>query len=468
MKIIIYGKGKVFSQIAWNIDLDNVVAVADQKAEDGELYNNTIPVVHPEKIEGIDYDYIVICSDRYFYSIKRMLVGEYFVDEGSILSWHVYDGKKFIYSNSTIRFLENVIAGYHAENVLDIGCVTWGRPGHANVDGFGTEDGVDFRSHYRNVYSINNMPVCKYDMVILPHDYRNYVSVTILNGIQCDRAIYVSTYSLEEHMNIKKIGNALGKKLGHRILMTDRVFYIFENIKQSVYIDCNIYVVSHKRYNLMSTDLYIPVCVGRTPWNSEFQNENDGENIAGYNERLNECTALYWIWKNTHSRLVGLNHYRRYFYNNNIRVGSNYLSKEKISDVFDNGGYDIILPQLLTLDISVYDNIRNAVGDGLAERCHEAVEGLLPVECLKAYETVIFGNKLYPCNMFVARRSVMEQYCEWLFSFIVKVADMVDVVGMSVTQKRTVGYFAEAMMTCWTLITPLKIYELPITDITKD
>jgi hypothetical protein len=211
--------------------------------------------------------------------------------------------------------------------------------------------------------------------------------------------------------------------------------------------------------------------VGQNPWSVEFLNENEGENIARYNEQLNECTALYWIWKNTNSKFVGLNHYRRYFYNNNIRVSSNYLSMEKISDVFDNGGYDIILPQLLTLGISVYDNIRNVVGDELAKVCHEAIERILSLvcpECLNAYKMVIFGNRLYPCNMFVAKRSVMDRYCDWLFSFIVKVADMVDVDGMSVAQKRTVGFFAEAMMTCWTLITPLKIYELPITNITKD
>lgn len=66
--------------------------------------------------------------------------------------------------------------------------------------------------------------------------------------------------------------------------------------KQQILTKAEIYVVTHKRYNVRSDNLYYPLCVGEYRQES-FLSEHDGENIVYLNKKINECTALYWIWK---------------------------------------------------------------------------------------------------------------------------------------------------------------------------
>ena len=44
-----------------------------------------------------------------------------------------------------------------------------------------------------------------------------------------------------------------------------------------------------------------------------WRSDREGESIADLNPYINECTGLYWIWKNAQEDYVGLCHYRRYF-----------------------------------------------------------------------------------------------------------------------------------------------------------
>ena len=79
------------------------------------------------------------------------------------------------------------------------------------------------------------------------------------------------------------------------------------------------YVITHKEYNIPQDEMYRKLCVGKYREDGELC-EQDGENITQYNERINELTGLYWIWKNTESEYVGLSHYRRYFDEDGQRI----------------------------------------------------------------------------------------------------------------------------------------------------
>ncbi|HHZ3203118.1 TPA: DUF4422 domain-containing protein, partial [Klebsiella pneumoniae] len=78
-----------------------------------------------------------------------------------------------------------------------------------------------------------------------------------------------------------------------------------------------IYVVAHKKFNVPSEEIYIPVKVGQAQLSFEQGVSDDtGDNISHLNDTFCEMTALYWIWKNVNilpGEIVGMVHYRRYF-----------------------------------------------------------------------------------------------------------------------------------------------------------
>jgi hypothetical protein len=196
--------------------------------------------------------------------------------------------------------------------------------------------------------------------------------------------------------------------------------------------------------------------------------DDTGVNIAHLNPYINECTAIYWAWKNTNSEYVGINHYRRYFYNTSVKQRDNVLSKEKIQDIFQNEKVDIILSEMKNLKVSLFENICNSVDDRslceMALKCVKKVMYQRVPEYMDAFEYVMKGNSFYKCNVFVTRRDIFEQYCSWLFSFITDVAEEFDVSSYGKKQKRVIGYFAEGMLSVWLLKQTLRIKELPLSE----
>ena len=66
-----------------------------------------------------------------------------------------------------------------------------------------------------------------------------------------------------------------------------------------------IYVMTHKAFTPPPDPLYIPLHVG----------DDSGDNISDQNCYYSELTGMYWVWKNSHTKVVGTCHYRRYLLN---------------------------------------------------------------------------------------------------------------------------------------------------------
>ncbi len=86
--------------------------------------------------------------------------------------------------------------------------------------------------------------------------------------------------------------------------------------------DIEIFVATHKLYEVPPQSMYKPICVGATLKDdneiNEFKNsgyilDSEDENISYKNGSYCELTALYWAWKNSTAEYVGLVHYRRHF-----------------------------------------------------------------------------------------------------------------------------------------------------------
>ncbi len=131
-----------------------------------------------------------------------------------------------------------------------------------------------------------------------------------------------------------------------------------------------------------------------------------GENISHKNKQYCELTAMYWIWKNAKEDIVGLVHYRRHF-----------LLPEDWQLKMEQNEIDVILPVPLYVEPSLEANYRSRHDGSDLDYLFEYVRQQDEAE----YQSMknFFVKGLYsPCNMFIMRKEVLHDLCEWLFPLL--------------------------------------------------
>ena len=209
---------------------------------------------------------------------------------------------------------------------------------------------------------------------------------------------------------------------GRRISLSDALLYV-DDSDHYYGEDTSIYVVTHNEYKVFSDEDYVPITVGDYHRN-DYLWEQEGDNISYLNSKINECTAIYWIWKNSESKIVGTNHYRRYFYNNELRCRENRLCgtiAEQILDEFDMIVYKAAVPNNQTVEEEMRTDLSN---DAFIYGYKSIVEGLKEYqpEYIDDFYAVMGSKECCYCNMLVTRKELFDSYCEWFFSFLIPVA----------------------------------------------
>lgn len=175
--------------------------------------------------------------------------------------------------------------------------------------------------------------------------------------------------------------------------------------------------------------------VGAALTNQTICNIRDdiGDNISEKNATYCELTALYWIWKNDTSDYAGLCHYRRHF----------ELTKEVISRL-DNSNIDVIL----TIPILNFPSVRAMYkNDHLIEDWNamlDIISELYPEYFSTAIEFQN-GNYYYGYNMFIARKEIFNEYCEWLFPILFECEKRCK-PREDKYQQRYIGFLAERLL----------------------
>lgn len=134
--------------------------------------------------------------------------------------------------------------------------------------------------------------------------------------------------------------------------------------------------------------------------------DNIGDNISNKNRQYCELTGLYWIWKHALEDYIGLVHYRRHFI-----LPNNWIERMVQNDV------DVLLPVPLYVAPNIEDNFKSR---HLAEDWDCMISYFkrkLPDEYQKV-KKVFDKNLYYPCNMFIMKRQVLHELCNWLFPII--------------------------------------------------
>lgn len=173
-----------------------------------------------------------------------------------------------------------------------------------------------------------------------------------------------------------------------------------------------------------------------------------GENIDFLNPWYCELTGLYHLWKHVEDDIVGLEHYRRYFVNSHDKILSEgdinemlktcdiictkaHYSKERpVITWLNEHGKRKDFDKYLYILCRYFDDIGDKKYQGFGEWC-------------KKY---LFGDHHCLGNMFVCKRSLIDEYCLWLFN-VLSVYDQVN--GLTNANRRIDGYLAEFLFGAW-------------------
>ena len=232
----------------------------------------------------------------------------------------------------------------------------------------------------------------------------------------------------------------------------------------------SMYIVTHKEFEPPKDKLYLPIQVGKQATHKElgFISDDVGENIAWKNYCYCELTALYWIWKNDFdSKYVGLCHYRRYFTTNPFSKKSKfYLNENKITEYLKNA--DVILPSKIHLKNTVEEKY-SLTGAGFQHDL-DLVRDIIErdyLEYLTTYDNVMKDSCQYFWNMFVLKKELLNEYCEWLFDILLKLEKLTNIEKYDIRQKRIYGYISERLLNVWVIYNNLRIQECAVVQSDK-
>lgn len=233
-----------------------------------------------------------------------------------------------------------------------------------------------------------------------------------------------------------------------------------------------IYIITHKPFQEVVTEkeVYQVLQVGGLQDIDGALRDNTGKEIARKNTSYCELTGLYWIWKNGKEKpedLTGLLHYRRYFTTRMQSFLYTYFGikpqvlplKTVRKALIKN---DIILPRRLKAFHSV-ETIYAAehIGEDI-QLLREIIQEKTP-HYSDSFEQVMRGKTYWYANMMILKKSLLDQYCAWLFPILEEMENRIDLSKHEDPyQGRVYGFLAERLLNVWVVHQKLSVAEFPI------
>lgn len=174
--------------------------------------------------------------------------------------------------------------------------------------------------------------------------------------------------------------------------------------------------------------------------------DNTGEHISDKNGNYCELTALYWIWKNKlmtersadggETQYYGLCQYRRGF-----EFGEDDLMRLVDNDV------DVVLPYPLPYEPDIHVHHQRYIKESDWKVMRKALEELWPAYA-EVFPEVLKQRYLYNYNVLLAKKSVLRDYCAWLFPILMRTEELSIPKG-SERSDRYLGYMGETLETLY-------------------
>ncbi len=173
--------------------------------------------------------------------------------------------------------------------------------------------------------------------------------------------------------------------------------------------------------------------------------DDTGEQISSKNRNYCELTGLYWIWKNRLKRVesakpyASLMHYRRVF----------MLSDEEAGKIAGNG-IDVVFPYPMIYEPSIYEHRKRYISDPDWKALKTALSEIQHIT-EDTLRQVMEEKHFFNYNMLIARRSVLDEYCSWLFPVLERVEEISDPVS-SMRNDRYIGYMGETLLNIYFIL----------------
>lgn len=242
----------------------------------------------------------------------------------------------------------------------------------------------------------------------------------------------------------------------------------------------NIYISTHKASDSIENKFFTPIQVGTSVKGNkklpDILHDNTGDNISSLNPKFCELTAQYWVWKNSpKADFIGFFHYRRYLSFNTKKqfptdiwgnvvqdyINSDFTEKfrlnpKTIKETIQH--YDIILPKkkdIRTMPNMGKNNYEQYTGSGYLHE--QDLKILLQVIEEKSPDLLTYAQKYfddhmtYLNNMFIMRKEIFADYCEWLFDILFECENRIDYTFYSKEAIRTPGHLAERLLNIYIL-----------------
>ena len=131
--------------------------------------------------------------------------------------------------------------------------------------------------------------------------------------------------------------------------------------------------------------------------------------------------------------------------------------------------YDIILPTMGHTYMTVYKQYEkyHDINDLLL--CGKIIKKKYP-DYYPEFEKLLKQKKYYPFNMFIAKKELIDEYCEWLFDILFESEKTINktLETKDKYNKRVYGFLSERLFNVWIKTKKLKIKELPVYNVEKN
>ncbi len=226
--------------------------------------------------------------------------------------------------------------------------------------------------------------------------------------------------------------------------------------------DIKIIVATHKPYWMPDDSMYLPLHVGAEGKESlGYIPDNTGDNISCKNANYCELTGLYWAWKNLDADYIGVSHYRRYFTEKKTKNKRECIIKREALEK-ELATTDIILPIQRNYYIETnYKQYIHAHHEIDLEKTREILSRIYP-EYIPAYDRSMQRTKGHRFNMFIMKKPLYDDYCEWLFTILFQLEKELDISDYNVNDARVFGFVSERLLDPWIETRKLKYKELPV------
>lgn len=173
----------------------------------------------------------------------------------------------------------------------------------------------------------------------------------------------------------------------------------------------------------------------------DYNDDDFVDNISNKNLSYCELTGLFYIWKNTQSEFVGLEHYRRVFAHKNRIIPLKDLENKMKS-------LDIIIPYPYMYKICLREQYKNNHYINDLIEVESIIREIYP-EYEEAFEYIMNSKYCSLYNMFFSKKYVIDEYCQFLFDILFQLENRININERNDYQKRVYGFLSERLFNVW-------------------